>query len=117
MKTFICVCFAFIFTFCAYAQNLSEGQKIDKLIAHISNIQGAKFIRNGDEHDAKKAADHLQMKRKNAGNRIKTARDFIDKIATKSSMSGDYYMIIFPNGSKKRACDVLNEELKRLENR
>jgi len=94
---------------------LTEEQKIDHLILFIRNLKGATFIRNGSEHSASAAADHLQMKREKAGTRIKTAKDFIDKVATKSSISGEYYMIRFANGKEFPAYMVLSNELKKLE--
>jgi hypothetical protein len=96
-------------------QTMSETQKIDHLILFIRNLKGATFIRNGTEHTAIAAADHLQMKREKVGSRIKTAKDFIDKIASKSSISGEYYMIRFANGREFPAQMVLTNELKKLE--
>jgi hypothetical protein len=96
-------------------QTISETQKIDHLILFIRNLKGATFIRNGSEHTATAAADHLQMKRDKAGSRIKTAKDFIDKIASKSSISGEFYMIRFANGKEFPAQMVLTNELKKLE--
>jgi hypothetical protein len=94
---------------------LTEDQKIDHLILFIRNLKGATFIRNGNEHPATAAADHLQMKREKAGSRIKTAKDFIEKIATRSSISGEYYMIRFANGKEFPVYMVLGNELKKLE--
>jgi hypothetical protein len=105
----------FLVSFATKAQTLSEEQKITALITYVSKLGDAKFIRNGDVHDAKKAAEHLRMKRDKAGKSITTALQFIDKVATKSSISGDYYMIKYANGTSKKNCDVLKEELKRIE--
>lgn len=96
-------------------QPLTESQKIDHLITFIRNLKGATFIRNGGEHTAPEAADHLQMKREKAGFRVKTAQEFIDKIATKSSMSGELYMIRFANGKMFPCQMVLTNELNKLE--
>jgi hypothetical protein len=94
---------------------LTESEKTDRLILFVRNLKGAVFIRNGGEHTPEAAADHLQMKREKAGSRIKTARDFIDKIATKSSVSGTYYTIRFPNGKVFSCQMVLNNELRKME--
>jgi hypothetical protein len=104
----------FVFTVGAQ-QPLTEEQKIDHLITLIRNLKGATFIRNGDEHTAVAAADHLQMKREKAGARVKTAQDFIDKIASKSSMSGELYMIRFANGKTFPCQMVLTNELLKQE--
>ena len=98
-------------------QTLTEEQKIEHLISFIRNLKGSTFIRNGDEHTAQAAADHLQMKREKAGSRVKTAQEFIDKIATKSSMSGELYMIRFANGKMFPCQMVLSNELQKLEGR
>jgi endonuclease IV len=107
-------CFLFVCLW-AQAQKLSEEQKINKLLTYVENLAGAKFVRNGESHDAKKAAEHLRMKREKAGSKVKTALDFIEKVASKSYFSGDPYLITFANGSTRNASDVLKEELKRIE--
>jgi hypothetical protein len=94
---------------------LSEDQKIEHLIRFIRSLKGTTFIRNGSEHSPTAAADHLQMKREKAGSRIQTAKDFIDKIASKSSISGEYYLIRFSNGKEFPAQMVLMNELKKME--
>lgn len=94
---------------------LTEDQKIDHLIVYIETLKGATFIRNGSEHTAQDAAAHLRLKRNKAGSRIKTAVQFIEKLGSKSSMSGEPYVIKFSNG-KMFTCElVLRAELKRLE--
>ena len=96
-------------------QPLTEQQKIDHLISFIRNLNGSAFIRNGQEHTAQAAADHLQMKREKAGSHIKTAQDFIDKVASKSTISGELYMIKFANGKMFPSQMVLSNELKKVE--
>ena len=44
------------------AQDNIEKKKIEFLISSVENLKGAKFIRNGTEHDGKEAAEHLRMK-------------------------------------------------------
>ncbi len=95
-------------------QNLTEEQKINHLIHYIEKMD-AQFIRNGVSYSSTEAADHLRMKREKAGKRIKTAKEFIDFIASKSSISGEAYQIKFKNGSVFNARDVLYYELKKLE--
>jgi hypothetical protein len=52
----------------AYAQDSSEAAKIRYLIGSVEASQGVTFLRNGGEYDATKAADHLRLKFKMAGN-------------------------------------------------
>jgi hypothetical protein len=95
-------------------QNISEEQKIEKLINYIEKSE-AIFIRNGSEYLAKEAADHLRMKLKKVGNKVKTAKDFIDLIASKSNMSGEAYKMKFKNGAIINTRDMLNNELRKID--
>lgn len=95
--------------------NLTEIQKINALIDYIGKLD-AVFIRNGEEHTAKKAAEHLAYKYKKAVNKITTAKEFIDFLASKSSVTGTPYQIKYKNGSVINARDVLYNQLHKLEN-
>ena len=95
--------------------HLSEAQKIQALIHSVETLKGAVFIRNGSEYDGTKAAEHLRRKLDYAGSRIKTADQFIDKLATGSSMSGKPYKIRFADGRTVNSADFFHAELRRLE--
>jgi len=94
---------------------LTEKQKIEYLIKSIEKLDGAYFWRNGEYHTAKEAAEHLQMKLKNAGSKIKTAKQFIDNIATKSSMTGQVYKIKFKDGKIVESKVFLYQKLGELD--
>jgi hypothetical protein len=94
---------------------LSESAKIEGLLDAITKSKGAKFIRNDSEHDGKAAADHLRSKWRSASSEIKTAKDFISKIASSSSMSGKPYEVKLSDGSKVKLRDWLTERLAELE--
>jgi len=98
----------------AYAQNFSEGAKIRYLIGSVEALQGVMFLRNGSEYDARKAADHLRLKLKTAGNRVKTVEDFIRLCGSKSSISGEAYRLRFPDGTTMYAEAFFRERLKAL---
>ena len=104
-----------LFATFAFAASLTEQQKIDALIHSIEVLPDAQFIRNGSAHDGKAAAEHMQKKRRYAGDRIKTADDFIVCCASRSSMSGKPYQIRFANGDTVDAEVFLRNELKRIE--
>lgn len=104
-----------VFCFQAFGETVTEAQKIEGLIKKIENLGEAVFIRNGNEHTPKEAADHMRLKLGNAGSRIKTANDFIKYCGTGSSMTGEAYRIRFKDGSEKLSSDVLNDFLKELE--
>lgn len=93
---------------------ISEQQKIEILLSSIGRLQGAVFIRNGSEHSATEAVDHLRYKWKHAGDRVKTAEDFIVNCATKSSLSGLPYRIRFADGKTEDAAIYFEDQLKRM---
>ena len=109
------LCLGLLFSTFAVAAPLTEQQKIDALIHSVETLPGAQFIRNGSVHDGKAAVEHLQMKRRYAGNRIKTANDFIECCASRSSMSGRPYQIRFANGKTEDAAVFFRAELKAIE--
>ena len=96
-------------------KNLSEKQKIEALITHIEELKDASFVRNGTEYDAKTAATFLRRKWKSNESAIKTARDFIQKVASVSSTSGKPYMIRRKNGKESKSGEYLLAELKKIE--
>jgi hypothetical protein len=96
----------------AYAQDSSEAAKIRYLIGSVEALQGMTFLRNGGKYDARKAADHLRLKLKTAGNRVKTAEDFIRLCGSKSSVSGEAYRMRFPDGTTMYAGAFFRERLK-----
>lgn len=66
--------------------------EVDYLIRTVSE-SGCNFVRNGKEHSASEAADHLQMKARRGKRYYDTTEEFIDRIASKSSWSGKPYLI------------------------
>jgi hypothetical protein len=96
----------------AFAQDSSETAKIRYLIGSVEALQGVTFLRNGGEYDAKKAADHLRLKLKMAGDRVKTVEDFIRLCGSKSSVSGETYRMRFPEGRTMDAEVFFRERLK-----
>ena len=96
-------------------KQLTEPQKIDALIGAVEKLKDAKFVRNGKEYDGKAAADHMRRKRKSAGDKVKTAREFIDRLASKSSASGEPYKIKFKDGKEVTSAEFLTKELDALE--
>jgi hypothetical protein len=92
----------------------TEKEKIESLIKHVEGLADAKFVRNGREYDAKSAGKFLRGKWDANAREIKSATDFIDKAATKSSTSGDAYLIRFKDGKETKSGDYLREQLKKL---
>ena len=99
------------------AQNLpnSEKQKIETLIKQVANLKDAKFVRNGSAYNADSAAVFLRRKWEANQSEVKTARDFIDKVASFSGTSGKPYLIRFKDGGEIKSRDFLLAQLKNLD--
>ncbi len=94
-----------------------EHRKIDYLLNQIKEVEGA-FIRNGTAHPPEEAGAHLEMKMKRAINswfapakEKWTAKMFIEKLASKSSLTGTPYQIRFRDGRTVNAGEWLSDRL------
>ena len=98
------------------AQTLPTGekQKIEALIKQVAALKDANFVRNGWSYNADKAATFLQLKWEANAAEVKTARDFIDNVASISGTSGKPYLIRFKDGREILSHDFLLAELKKL---
>ncbi len=96
-------------------QKLTEQQKIERLIQSVEQLKDAEFIRSGTAYNAEKAASHLRRKLNNAGDRVKTAQDFIDGIASNSYFSGKPYYIRFKDGKQITSREFFEAKLKEME--
>lgn len=92
-----------------------EQSRIDRLIRYIETRQGMTFIRNGTEHSCADAAKFLRGKMESMGDEVRTARDFIERIGTRSSMSGQPYQVKFTDGKMMPAAQFLGDELRRMD--
>lgn len=98
----------------AYGRDPRDAAKIDALIHAVETLEGAKFIRNGQEYDGRKAADHLRLKLRSAGDRVRTAEDFIRLCGTQSSLSGEKYRIRLTDGTTLTAEDFFRKRLRAI---
>ncbi|GAB2543604.1 hypothetical protein GCM10027065_13880 [Rhodanobacter koreensis] len=101
----------------AFGQQDAEQQKIAYLIDSVAALKDAAFIRNGTAYDAARAADHMRLKLRFAGGRVKTAEDFIVYCGTGSSMSGIKYSIRFHDGHTIDSATFLRDKLAEYEAR
>lgn len=90
----------------------AEKQKIEALIARVGGIKDAKFIRNGSTYDGSSAVRFLRGKWQVNDAAVKTAQDFIDKVASLSGTSHKPYLIRFNDGREITSRDFLMTELK-----
>ena len=92
-----------------------EKAKIEALIQRVSELDHAKFIRNGSEYDVTVAVRFLRGKWRANDKEVKSARDFVDKVGSASGTSGRPYMIRFKDGREIPSRDFLTAELKKHE--
>ena len=98
----------------AGAASLGEQARIDRLLDALGRQNDLVFIRNDSEHTAEEAIKHLKLKRHRAGNRITTAEQFIDILASSSSLSQKPYMIQRPGQIPKPAAQYLHNLLREV---
>jgi hypothetical protein len=94
---------------------MSEEEKITALIESVKDTpEGTQFIRNGKAHSIAEAISHLNLKYSKAKSRIKTAEDFIKHIASGSSITGEAYLIRYPDGATVTASAFFTERLRKM---
>jgi len=111
----------FCLTTFSFANGIAEREKIEILINKIENSNFT-FIRNNKNHTAKEAARHLRMKLKNAQESWFapkksqwSARMFIERIASKSSFTGNKYVIKLKSNETIYSKDWLFQSLAHIE--
>lgn len=98
----------------------AEQVRITYLLNRIAEVEG-EFIRNGTAHQPAEAVDHLRMKLERAldswfapPKEEWTAEMFIEKLASKSSISGRPYRIRFYDGREVDAGLWLFKQLDKM---
>lgn len=86
-------------------QNKSD-REIVELLKQIE-ISGYTFIRNGERYSSGEAAEHLRRKYNEVKGEIKSKDQFIDEIASRSSMTGEYYYLEITADSTVKLSDWL----------
>jgi Family of unknown function (DUF5329) len=88
--------------------------EIKYLLAAVG-ASGCEFFRNGTWHDAHQAQAHLSEKYQwlRGRDRIRTAEDFIELAATRSSLSGQAYAVRCAGLEPVSSNDWLTEQLHR----
>jgi hypothetical protein len=79
-----------VFPGAAPADTLED--EIAYLLATVAE-SGCTFIRNGSEHSAQNAREHMELKYGHVKRRVRTSEQFIEYAATKSSITGSSYTI------------------------
>ena len=86
--------------------------EINYLLAFVGK-SGCEFYRNGSWYDPRQAQAHLRYKYEAAAvsNRMNSAEDFIEKVGTKSSLSGQLYQIRCDGGDRVTSNQWLHDVL------
>ena len=78
----------------------------------LVKTSACKFERNGKLYDGEKAYGHIKEKYEYFSDRITSTETFIEYAATKSMMSGKYYLIRCAGKEPEKTGDWLLKELK-----
>jgi len=86
--------------------------EINHLLAFLENSE-CQFERNGKIHSGKDTVDHVKKKYNYFKNKINNTEEFIEYSATKSTISGKYYMVLCKDKSKIKTQGLLLQELQK----
>jgi len=104
-----------ILSICAISYaDVPENQKpeVTHLLEYV-RTSDCKFERNGKLYDGERAYKHIHGKYEYFADDITSTESFIEYAATKSMMSGRYYMVRCGDSAPEKLADWLNGELKR----
>lgn len=91
--------------------NKMEAARIEYLLERI-RLSPYNFIRNGSQYNGTRAWLHLKWKQIRLRKQVKTAEDFIQKVASSSKMSGESYLIEFENRKRRPLGPIFLGELR-----
>lgn len=94
----------------------ADEKQIEALIASVGRMVDTGFIRNGRAYNSAIAAKFLRLKWQQQSDKVRSAEDFIEKVASFSSTTGRLYMIRFSDGREIPCSVVLRDELSKLRN-
>ena len=87
--------------------------EIDHLLAYLQHAD-CTFIRNGEKHSTEEAVVHVTLKYRHFKDEIDSAEMFIDRCASRSTLSGKPYRIECPDGEPGESYTWFMDELKRF---
>jgi len=95
----------------AYADVPSEKQHEVQHLMQFVKSSGCQIVRNGSAHNAVDALKHIQKKYDYFKDDISTSEEFIAYSATKSTMTGRYYLVECVGKETVKTRDWLLQEL------
>ena len=93
----------------------AEQARIDRLIDFVETRKKMIFARNGKDYSCEDAAKFMRGKMKMMGEHVTTAQQFIDQIASKSSTTGQAYLVRYDDGKTVPVARFLGDELARMD--
>lgn len=94
------------------APDAKAQREIDHLLAFVA-ASGCTFYRGGQAYPADEAAKHLALKYDTARPMLATADQFVDRVASASSMTGQRYRVACGGAPPTPSRDWLRGELAR----
>ena len=79
------------FSAAATADETTDAE-VEHLLEFVAD-SGCTFHRNGEDHNSADAADHLRLKYRRGKRYVNSAEQYIDRLASKSSWSGEPYTV------------------------
>ena len=96
----------------AVADDAVLDEEINHLISAIG-ASGCEFVRNGKRYSSEKAEDHIRVKYRRGKRYATTTENFIERLASQSSMSKEPYWIECEGDPPVKSGDWLRAELER----
>jgi hypothetical protein len=78
--------------YAAATPDAKASREIEHLLAFVAASE-CRFVRSGSEFDGKAAREHLKRKLDYARSMLSTADQFVDHVATGSSLTGEAYKV------------------------
>ena len=97
----------------AVALTIFAQEEIEHLIVYVEN-SGCEFYRNGSWYGPGKAEEHLRLKYSFLKDSLGGTEDFIEKAASRSSLSGQSYQVRCGRTTPVPSAGWLREELMRF---
>lgn len=94
-------------------QAKSEKEIINDLL-HYLEVSDVIFFKNSIPYSSKEGRSLLESNFTFSGNTIKTAEEFIDRIASKSAQTGQVYYVKLENGEKFTLKEWFSEKLENI---
>lgn len=103
---------AILFSIGAWAVDSDVDTEVRQLLARVA-ASGCEFERNGSLHASADAADHLMLKYRRGSRYVGTTEDFIDRLASESSWTGNPYHVTC-EGKEVTSNEWLHSQLEAL---